>query len=392
MVAALVLANALRALPVHSAIRRVPPNAPLVRRVLTRNWVKASAPHAAPVLMPINPVPAHAHHALLVITLWLARLRALSAHLARFRTRLGPSNVSCALKERTPTRRAHYRASNALLVPTILVQVPRHQSPAKFALKEPTTPRLEWETALHVSCVLLERTTAMPDQQSVNLAPEVHGARHWVPSRWLNVTSAQPVLTTLLRDLQALRSAKSVPLDKQALWAQHQRHYASRSVPLVSGLLPVLFHARIARQEHPQISRISKLPKPHANRVRKALTQERGRAHAPHVPQVPGATLLEQVGLKRVTNVLLERLAATKSADLRTVAKHAMPVVSVLAITSVSNARPEGTAVRRAERNASFALLEHTAHLPVLRLVINAYPAQLEQALSIKNQDMQTNA
>jgi hypothetical protein len=28
----------------------------------------------------------------------------------------------------------------------------------------------------------------------------------------------------------------------------------------------------------------------------------------------------------------------------------------------------------------------------VLRLVINAYPAQLEQALSIKNQDMQTNA
>jgi len=180
MVAALVLANALRASPAHSAIRRVPPSAPLVRPVLTRNWVKASAPHAVPVPMPINPVPAHACHALLVITLWLARPRARSAHLAHFRIRLGPSSVSCALKEHTRTWRAHYRVSNALLVPTILVQVRRHQSPAKFALKEPTTPRLEWETALHVSCVLLERTTAMPDPQtqtSVNLAPEVHGAR-----------------------------------------------------------------------------------------------------------------------------------------------------------------------------------------------------------------------
>lgn len=117
-----------------------------------------------------------------------------------------------------------------------------------------------------------------------------------------------------------------------------------------------------------------------------------GRVRAPHVPQVPGAIQLEQVGLKHVTNVLLERPAATKSADLRTVAKHAMRVGSVPAITSVSNARPEGTAVRRVERNARFALLEHTVHLPVLRLVINAYPAQLEQALSIKNQDMQTNA
>lgn len=213
-----------------------------------------------------------------------------------------------------------------------------------------------------------------------------------MPSRWLNVTSAQPVLTTLLRDLQALRSAESVPLDKQARWAQYQRHYASRSVPLVSGPLPVLFRARIVRQEHLQISRISKLPKPHANRVRKVLTQERGRTNAPHVPQVPGAIPLEQVGLKRVKSVLLERQAATKSADLRTVAKHAMPVVSVLAITSVSNARPEGTAVRRAERSASFALLEHTVHLPVLRLVINAYPAQLEQALSIKSREMLTNA
>jgi len=58
----------------------------------------------------------------------------------------------------------------------------------------------------------------------------------------------------------------------------------------------------------------------------------------------------------------------------------------------VSNARPEGTAVRRAKRSASFALLEHTVHLPVLRLVINAYPAQLEQALSIKSREMLTNA
>ena len=117
-----------------------------------------------------------------------------------------------------------------------------------------------------------------------------------------------------------------------------------------------------------------------------------GRVRAPHVPQVPGAIQLEQVGLKHVTNVLLERPAATKSADLRTVAKHAMLAVLVLATTSVSTARPEGTAVRRVEPSASFALLEHTAHLLVLHRVINACPARLEQALLIKNRDLQTNA
>ena len=68
-----------------------------------------------------------------------------------------------------------------------------------------------------------------------------------------------------------------------------------------------------------------------------------------------------------------------------------MPVLSAPATTSVSNVHPAGTAVRKVQQHANFALLELSGHLPVHHLVINACPVQVEPALSTKNQDLKIN-